>query len=106
MPLYPFLGEGSPTKIDYSTPKKGTLILTSLLEDLDEASVGLAKKRAQPHGSWLTSPAHPSPMKSNVYCLAVKYMPFVHSPWFSWLRTQAFWVHLPEGYLGGSQPCA
>ena len=30
VPLYPFLGEGSP-KIDYR--KKGTLILTSLLED-------------------------------------------------------------------------
>ena len=28
----PFLGEGSPTKIDYG--KKGTRILTSLLEDL------------------------------------------------------------------------
>ena len=28
----PFFGEGSPTKIGYS--KKGTLILTSLLEDL------------------------------------------------------------------------
>ena len=28
--LYPFLGEGSPTKIDYR--KKGSLILTSLLE--------------------------------------------------------------------------
>ena len=28
----PFLGEGSPTKIDYR--KRGTLILTSLLEDL------------------------------------------------------------------------
>ena len=32
VPCYPFLGEGSPTKIDYR--KKGTLILTSLLEDL------------------------------------------------------------------------
>ena len=32
MPFYPFLGEGSPTKIDYR--KKGTLILASLLEDL------------------------------------------------------------------------
>ena len=32
MPFYPSLGEGSPTKIDYR--KKGTLILTSLLEDL------------------------------------------------------------------------
>ena len=32
VPLYPFLGEGSPTKRDYR--KKGTLILTSLLEDL------------------------------------------------------------------------
>ena len=31
--LLPFLGEGSPTKIDYR--KKGTLILTTLLEDLD-----------------------------------------------------------------------
>ena len=31
-PSSPFLGEGSPTKIDYR--KKGTLILTSLLEDL------------------------------------------------------------------------
>ena len=28
----PFFGEGSPTKIDYRN--KGTLILTSLLEDL------------------------------------------------------------------------
>ena len=34
MPFLPTcLGEGSPTKIDYR--KKGTLILTSLLEDLD-----------------------------------------------------------------------
>ena len=32
VPFYPFLGEGSPAKIDYR--KKGTLILTSLLEDL------------------------------------------------------------------------
>ena len=32
VPLYPCLGEGSPTKIDYR--KKGTLILTSVLEDL------------------------------------------------------------------------
>ena len=31
-----FLGEGSPTKVDYR--KKGTLILTSLLEDLVGAS--------------------------------------------------------------------
>ena len=31
MPSYPFLGEGSATKIYYRT--KGTLILTSLLED-------------------------------------------------------------------------
>ena len=31
--LLPFLGEGSPTKIDHR--KKGTLFLTSLLEDLD-----------------------------------------------------------------------
>ena len=32
MPFYPFLGEGSPTSIDYR--KKGTLILRPLLEDL------------------------------------------------------------------------
>ena len=32
MPFYPFFGEGSSTKIDYR--KNGTLILTSLLEDL------------------------------------------------------------------------
>ena len=32
VPLYPCLREGSTTKIDYR--KKGTLILTSLLEDL------------------------------------------------------------------------
>ena len=32
MPFCPFLGEASPTEIDYR--KKGTLILTSLLEDL------------------------------------------------------------------------
>ena len=32
MPFYPFLGEGCPTKM--ATEKKGTLILTSLLEDL------------------------------------------------------------------------
>ena len=32
MPFHSFLGEGSPTKIDYR--KKGALILTSLLENL------------------------------------------------------------------------
>ena len=35
MPFYPFLGEGSPTKIDYR--KQGTLILTSIVEDLEDA---------------------------------------------------------------------
>ena len=34
VPFYPFLGEGSPTKIGYRK-KKGTLFLTCLLEDLD-----------------------------------------------------------------------
>ena len=35
MPFYPFLGEGSPTKIDYRRKKKkGTLILASVLEDI------------------------------------------------------------------------
>ena len=32
LPFHPFLGEASPTEIDYR--KKGILILTSLLEDL------------------------------------------------------------------------
>ena len=32
MPFSPVLGEGSPTTIDYG--EKGTLIVTSLLEDL------------------------------------------------------------------------
>ena len=39
VPFYPFLGEGSPTKLDYRRKKKtvGTLIPpTSLLEDLNE----------------------------------------------------------------------
>ena len=34
VPFYPFLGEGSPTKINYRI--QGTLILTSLLEDLTQ----------------------------------------------------------------------
>ena len=44
MPFYPFLGEGSPTKIDYI--KKGTLILTSLLED----PVNTVNTPAKPRG--------------------------------------------------------
>ena len=32
VPFYTFLGEGSPTKVDYR--QKGTLILASLLEEL------------------------------------------------------------------------
>ena len=36
MPLYPFFGgESSPTKVD-KTNKNGTLILTSLLDDLEQ----------------------------------------------------------------------
>ena len=34
MPFDPFWGEGSPTKVDCRLQKKGTLVLTSLLEDL------------------------------------------------------------------------
>ena len=37
MPFYPFLGQGSPTEIDYR--EKGTLILASLLEDLVYISI-------------------------------------------------------------------
>ena len=40
MPFYPFLGEGSPMKMDVR--RKGTLILTSLLEDLAPGSVAFA----------------------------------------------------------------
>ena len=36
-PFYLFFGEGSPTKIDYGN-KKGTLILTCLLEDLEHVT--------------------------------------------------------------------
>ena len=45
MPFYPLLGKGSPTKIDYR--KKGTLILSSLLEDL----VSLAFVKQEPLAS-------------------------------------------------------
>ena len=37
MPFYSFLGEGSPTKIDYR--KKGTLSLTFLLQDLAKEEI-------------------------------------------------------------------
>ena len=40
VPFYPFLGEGSPTKIDYG--EKGTLILTSLPEDLGKHWEGVS----------------------------------------------------------------
>ena len=38
VPFYPLLGDGSPTKLDYG--KKGTLILTSLLEDVGNSPLG------------------------------------------------------------------
>ena len=57
VPFYPFFGEGSLTKIDYR--KKGTLILTSLLEDLDilwlawrSASANLFRYVALSHHTW------------------------------------------------------
>ena len=58
MPFYPFLGEGSPIKIDER--KKGTLILTSLLEDLAESPTfgrgsETARKR-EPLPKWWFSP--------------------------------------------------
>ena len=43
VPFYPFLGESSPTKIDYT--KKGTLILTSLL-------LGLRRKLQEMGAQW------------------------------------------------------
>ena len=50
MPFYPFLGQGSPTKIDYRKNQIGyygygyQLILTSLLEDLDAAALGMLQQ--------------------------------------------------------------
>ena len=41
VPFYLFVGEDSPTKID--DRKKGTLILTSLLEDLEVAPLNALK---------------------------------------------------------------
>ena len=40
MPVSPFFGVGSPAKIDFR--KRGTLILTSLLEDLEFLGCGCA----------------------------------------------------------------
>ena len=58
MPFYPFFGEGSPTKIDYS--KKGTLIATSLLDDLDELvdAKWLWVKNRYPNGTLLIKWKH------------------------------------------------
>ena len=44
MPFYPVLGEGSPTESDYYR-KKGTLILTSPLKDLDLTEFSSMLKR-------------------------------------------------------------
>ena len=52
MPFYPFFGEGPPTKIDVLT-KVGTLLLSSLLEDL-ETQV-LCVERIPFQGKWLCS---------------------------------------------------
>ena len=55
VPFYPFLGEGSHTKIDYR--KQGTLILTSLLEDLAlRTSTALLLRKAGAVGA---GQAHP-----------------------------------------------
>ena len=40
VPFYPFLGEGSPTQINYR--RKGDLILSSLLEDLVSDKLGVS----------------------------------------------------------------
>ena len=56
--LTPVLGEGSPTKIDYG--KKGTLVLTSLLEDLTSKRAGITKKRARGKEAREICPKHVS----------------------------------------------
>ena len=64
--LYPFLGEGSPTKMDYR--KKGTLILTSLLEDL------VLFKPPQPcrHPTRTTASVHPPLTQMHIFgCTAL-----------------------------------
>ena len=65
MPFYPFLGEGSPTRIDYrgknTKTTSGTLILTSLPEDLVEhCQVFLPTMRLYPN-----SPSVPGPFEGN-----------------------------------------
>ena len=54
--LLPFLEEGSPTKIDYR--KKGTLILTSLLEHLDRLQPDRHRRQAED----FLAPAFRSPL--------------------------------------------
>ena len=47
VPFYPFWGEGSPIKVDYR--QKGTLILTSLLEDLISATPAIPEQLRWKH---------------------------------------------------------
>ena len=52
VPFYPFLGEGSPTKIDYR--KKSTLFLSSLLEDVGVTQFVFPMARAISDWRWRT----------------------------------------------------
>ena len=65
-----FLG-GSPTKIDYR--KKGTLILTSLLEDLDQELAG-----SQQGMSW--EPYKPSPLNKSLGAFPTPCIPSKKTP--------------------------
>ena len=49
VPFYLFLGEGSPAKINYRNKASGTLILSSLLEDL-----GIRDPLFEEPGFWTT----------------------------------------------------
>ena len=91
--LYPFLGEGSPTKIDYR--KKGALIPTSLLENLDilvdSTSHAIYKKEG-----WVLPAAFPSDQIAASAC-PTRSCPRLHAhaqmpsctghPHFVWVKT-------------------
>ena len=80
VPFYPFLGEGSPTKIDCR--RKGTLILTSLLEDLWE-------NPPPPFDSLEKTPAstHPAIVRRHR-------APKMHCPQGAWLSVALWGTHL------------
>ena len=82
MPFYPFLGEGSPTKID-CRKKVALIILTSLLEDL---VFPFALQRAT--AGWVSKVAFPMPKQpwghGREHSVA-----FLHQPFSGFVRRLA-----------------